>query len=225
MVPEGEHTRSAWRSWCRRPRTGRCRPRSLPAKPECVAQGDCVLLGQNAVGGDGEMDHRVISLVGDVEICSRRRRPWRPDVPPEETVGAPVRRAPDWESTAKVSICPALPARCRRNWPENIVDGDKLAGSQKSGHEKADGRDQKELAQFAELHSLPSSWAMSASPRKNCLRCPVVIVKACTGCCYGSSRRGTIAGRHCDYSAPCALCGMAATAWAGRWPYREKSAK
>src|ERR1017187_10526767 len=59
----------------------------------------------------------------------------------------------------------------------DIVDGNKLAGSQKSGHDKADGRDQKKLARFAELHALPSSWAIRFKPQEFSFRLPRMYCK------------------------------------------------
>ena len=88
-------------------------------------------------------------------------------------MGGPTRNAPDSESTAKVSICPALPVpEPAESGHKHIVDGDNLAGSQECGHQKADSRDQKKLAQFAELHALPSSWAIEFKPQENSFRLP-----------------------------------------------------
>ena len=58
--------------------------------------------------------------------------------------------------------------RCAcRGGHENVVDSDQLASRQECGHEQTHGRDQSELAQFTELHALPSSWAPGSKPSKN----------------------------------------------------------
>ena len=84
--------------------------------------------------------------------------------------------------TAKVSICPSA-AGCGAGGAGHkyVVDGNKLAGSQRVATRRPMEETRKSWLRFAELHALPSSWAISVEPKENWFGCPVRIVKALYG--------------------------------------------
>src|SRR5208283_983652 len=59
-----------------------------------------------------------------------------------------------------------------RSGNEDKVDGHQLASSEE-GQDQTNCRDQKQLAQFVQLHAFPSSGASQSKPRKNSLKWPL----------------------------------------------------